>query len=263
MSPEQARGAHEVDHLSDQYALGLILYEAISGKRAHPGDNSLETIHNIFHRTIVRLRHLKPDCPQALEDVVMRMLSPDPEYRFHTLLDVGSTLLSLAGEKTRLALEETFRKPPGSAMHPGQVARGVRSPKRPDDLTTGPATTKSRHRRWVIVGALGAMALLAGVLWVWPRPRPGLSHTETSMTTDVKATETPPLPAARLPEPSATTATEPTRPKAAAQEPRHKSPRAKAGGVPRVGKTDENVFDRPEKAPMRPERGANDALIIE
>jgi serine/threonine protein kinase len=55
MSPEQARGARQVTHLSDQYALGLILYEMLTGTRGHPGENPFEILFNISNLAIVPL----------------------------------------------------------------------------------------------------------------------------------------------------------------------------------------------------------------
>jgi serine/threonine-protein kinase len=110
MSPEQARGARQVTHLSDQYALGLILYEMLSGTRGHPGDNPFEILFNISNVAIIPLPDVRPDCPPELEQVVMRMLAPEPENRFRSLLDVGAALLPSASDRSRLTVGDSFRQ---------------------------------------------------------------------------------------------------------------------------------------------------------
>jgi serine/threonine-protein kinase len=110
MSPEQARGARQVTHLSDQYALGLILYEMLTGTRGHPGDNPFEILFNISNVAIIPLPDVRPDCPPELEQVVMRMLSPEPENRYRSLLDVGAALLPFASDRSRLTVGDSFRQ---------------------------------------------------------------------------------------------------------------------------------------------------------
>lgn len=117
MSPEQARGAKRVDFQSDQYALGLILYEMVTGRRAYPGENSLEILHKVASGAIQPAREVKPDLPDELNAVLTRMLAPSPTHRYPSLHECGHALLRLADHHTRLALTDEFRvSAPGAAV---------------------------------------------------------------------------------------------------------------------------------------------------
>jgi len=203
MSPEQARGARQVDHLSDQYALGLILYEMLAGARAHPGENPFEILYNISNVAIVPLRDARPDCPSELEKIVIRTLLPEAENRYHSLLEFGAALLPFASDQTRHAMSGAFRQnavtailPTGDSQASGFGARiGVapRPPSTPSasmgsatkSLPTGEKSPSSkarrprsgasntdlvprgRHRQALVVGGvIAGAALLAGVFWV-------------------------------------------------------------------------------------------------
>jgi serine/threonine-protein kinase len=108
MSPEQARGAKHVGFKSDQYALGLILYEMVTGSRAHPGDNSLEILYRVASGIIRPARDLRPNLPNELVVVLNRMLAPNPGDRFPALRECGRSLLPLASDKTHQAVANQF-----------------------------------------------------------------------------------------------------------------------------------------------------------
>jgi tRNA A-37 threonylcarbamoyl transferase component Bud32 len=109
MSPEQARGARNVDARSDQYAIGLILYEMVTGTRAHPGESALEILHHIANGIFVPPRTVRPELPVAMEAVLLRCLAAQPGDRYPSLRALGQALLPHAGEKARAALADGFR----------------------------------------------------------------------------------------------------------------------------------------------------------
>jgi tRNA A-37 threonylcarbamoyl transferase component Bud32 len=111
MSPEQARGARGVDAHSDQYAIGLILYEMVTGRRAHTGDSALEILHHISNGRIVPPRTARPDLPVAMEAALVRCLAHQTRDRFPSLRALGQALLPLAGDKARMGLADGFREP--------------------------------------------------------------------------------------------------------------------------------------------------------
>jgi len=81
MSPEQARGEKKVDHLSDVYALGAVLYELLSGKKPHPGDSHNAILHHIATQPAIPLAQALPDLPPELAAVVERTLRDDATAR--------------------------------------------------------------------------------------------------------------------------------------------------------------------------------------
>jgi hypothetical protein len=108
MSPEQARGAKRVSFPSDQYALGLIFYEMLTGTRAHPGENALEILHNVTTGLIRPARDLRPDLSDDLNAVLSRMLAISPAERYPSLHDCGHALVQFADDKTRMAMTDAF-----------------------------------------------------------------------------------------------------------------------------------------------------------
>ena len=82
MSPEQARGAQDVDHRVDLYACGCILYEALSGELPFRGDNYHALLQAILGGTPTNLTVLIPTLPIGLTRVVHRAMARDPADRF-------------------------------------------------------------------------------------------------------------------------------------------------------------------------------------
>ncbi|MFN4071281.1 MAG: protein kinase domain-containing protein [Thermus caldifontis] len=89
MSPEQAKG-HKLDHRSDIYSLGIVLYEALTGQPPFTG--GYETvIHQQIFQVPTPPKQLNPQIPQVLSDLVLKMLEKDPAKR-PTLDEVAQVL---------------------------------------------------------------------------------------------------------------------------------------------------------------------------
>jgi serine/threonine protein kinase len=81
MSPEQARGDKIIDHRSDVYALGAILYEMLSGQKPHPAESHNATLHHIATHPAVPLDTVRMGLPDQLVGLVAATLSSNPEAR--------------------------------------------------------------------------------------------------------------------------------------------------------------------------------------
>ena len=97
MSPEQAAG-RPVDHRTDIFSLGCILYESISGRRAFAGESSIDTLHKIIHDDPLPLRDLAPDLPPELQRIVRKSLAKDPDERYKSAKDLAIDLRSAKRE---------------------------------------------------------------------------------------------------------------------------------------------------------------------
>ncbi len=94
MSPEQARG-ETVDFRSDQFSLGIVLYEMLTGKRPFGGASAAETLAAIIRDEPEPLTKVDPKLPALLGWTVQRCLSKDPEERYSSTRDLVKELQSL------------------------------------------------------------------------------------------------------------------------------------------------------------------------
>ncbi len=106
MSPEQALG-RTVDARSDLFSLGVVLYEAVAGKRPFEGESVTETMMNIIMQEPSDLGAVAPAAPASLVEVVRRALQKKPERRF------GS-----AGEMVDALAKVDFTAPPAPRVSP-------------------------------------------------------------------------------------------------------------------------------------------------
>jgi len=91
MSPEQAWGK-DIDHRSDIFSLGLVMYEMLTGRKGFVGDSELSILEQVRSPRLVPLRDIDPSIPPEVERVVMKALKEDRDERFQTAGDVASEL---------------------------------------------------------------------------------------------------------------------------------------------------------------------------
>jgi TolB-like protein/Tfp pilus assembly protein PilF/predicted Ser/Thr protein kinase len=90
MSPEQASGrVHEIDHRSDVFSFGCILFEAATGKKAFEGKDALDSLHKIVHAPTPLLKDINPLAPDDLQRVVRRCLAKEPDKRYQSMKEVA------------------------------------------------------------------------------------------------------------------------------------------------------------------------------
>ncbi|HEY9713682.1 MAG TPA: serine/threonine-protein kinase, partial [Chroococcales cyanobacterium] len=121
MSPEQCSGEH-VDHRSDIYSLGCVLFEALTGTPPHVGANALRTmmLHQSDTTPTLSEASLGKKFPQGLEKIVAKMLEKNPADRYQDLGMVATDLAMVGkGMTPLLGLRDdskTFQKPKGKVV---------------------------------------------------------------------------------------------------------------------------------------------------
>ncbi len=91
MAPEQARG-QAVDHRADVYAVGAVLYYALTGQKPFDSEDPTSTLTLVLTRDPERLRTLAPTIPEALELVVQKAMAKDPADRFESMPELARAL---------------------------------------------------------------------------------------------------------------------------------------------------------------------------
>jgi hypothetical protein len=110
VSPELARGDRDLDGRSDQYSLGVILYEGCSGVRpfAHRADSFMSLMYAIAQGDCPPPRAHRLDIPVELERIVMRAMARERNDRFPSVGALGRALLPFASPRARTIWEPAF-----------------------------------------------------------------------------------------------------------------------------------------------------------
>ena len=139
MSPEQAQGkTNEIDHRSDIFSFGCILYEAATRQRAFEGKDALDSLHKIVHEPTPQVSDVNPAAPSDLQRIVRRCLAKDPEDRYQTIKDVAIELRDLRREMEGIApaIPSSARSTESAAKAPASQAFSATSSTGPGSLST-------------------------------------------------------------------------------------------------------------------------------
>jgi eukaryotic-like serine/threonine-protein kinase len=123
LSPEQVAGL-PLDVRSDQYSLGVILYEALTGRRPHEGTSMFAVMQSIGAGRFPQPRLVRPEIPVALEAVILKAMSARPADRFESVHELGASLMAFASPKRRIMWSDYYeRGRPPVTPAPGSYAR--------------------------------------------------------------------------------------------------------------------------------------------
>jgi len=100
MSPEQARGDEDLDHRVDIYALGIIMYEAASGRVPFSGNNYLSVISQVLNEIPKPLREIRPELSEEFEAIVNKAIAKDRNERYADATEMLNDLNALLDDPT-------------------------------------------------------------------------------------------------------------------------------------------------------------------
>ena len=92
MPPEQIVGASGIDRRADLFAVGVILWESVAGRRMWEGKSEVELFRGLATGVLPNLREFAPDAPESIVRLVQRAIDVDPEKRFANALEMLSAI---------------------------------------------------------------------------------------------------------------------------------------------------------------------------
>jgi serine/threonine-protein kinase len=229
LAPEQAAG-RRVDHRSDIFSFGSVLYELLTGEKAFPGESTTSIVYKVMNEDPIPPRIIEPSLPAGLEAIVHKALAKDPNQRFQSCDELLQALHDFRQKRVPADATVTSPAPVPSAPKKGHGAGWM-----------------------VAVAAVIVLAAAVGFYAVWhrssiraPAPEARATQTAPSTTSAVErpqtAANTQPIPA---PAPPAATESKPPESKPAAEtpavvvkapEPAKKKVKVRAGGSETIAK---------------------------
>jgi serine/threonine-protein kinase len=197
MSPEQCLGTKEVDHRSDIYSLGIIIYEMLAGRPPFISEGFGELLSMHLHDQPGSLREFAPQVTPEVEFAVMRMLAKKPDERYQSMADVRAALAAAAGLPHTLVPEHKLGSTDQFGVRATLAAHATESKPRtlsPTTLTPGGLTTsaipevtvKVRRKPWAAMGIASGLIVVAVLAAVFLRKGPpALPMPSTSITRPV------------------------------------------------------------------------------
>ncbi len=144
MSPEQAQG-RRVDHRSDIFSFGVVLYEMITGRSPFLADSSIDTLHHLIHDEPQAVTDLDPQAPAELQWLLRKCLAKEPDERYQSARELIVDLRALA------------RRLDATAESSGVTRRSVGAP----------TSETPRHRTGRTLALLAAALVLVAAVWIW------------------------------------------------------------------------------------------------
>jgi serine/threonine-protein kinase len=172
MSPEQMQSSKAVDTRADIWGLGVILFELLARRVPFEGETIPELAIKIVSAPTPSLRAIRPDIPDALDQVIRRCLEKDREKRFHDVGEFARAVGGMAPERSRPSVDRITRVIQASGLSASGLgpatSTGERLPVNAATMSAWGTTATGSKGRTValalVVGAGAAIAVVAALL---------------------------------------------------------------------------------------------------
>ncbi len=257
MSPEQSVGSSDIDERADIWSLGVVAFEALTGRKPFDGP-SVGAITIAIHGPLPKMTDILPDLPAALDDWFARACAQLPQDRFATVRDATDAFVEAV---TGAAPVD---QPTESAYFPPVARKGSSTPvtpvTRPIEPLIASLPERGAEKRFTTIAAGIVMAATAVAMIAIVAGRSSAPPTQAEVTT-TPAVQPAPSPEPSAPPPEQAAAPEPEPEPAPAVEERAKPVEAakasKPSAPPPAARTAETARDARAKAPKQPaQRGA-------
>jgi serine/threonine-protein kinase len=176
MSPEQAKGrVDEIDHRSDIFSFGCILFEAVTGRKAFQGADAIDSLNKIIREQVPSISSIRPDVPLELQKMVRRCLEKNPEDRYQSIKDVAIELKDLRDELTTTSLvggTSSPTSPYSAASSGGTYTQAGKTATSPAELTRASSAEylvsemKQHKKTTFVIAGLVLLGIIGGIVGV-------------------------------------------------------------------------------------------------
>jgi serine/threonine protein kinase len=166
MPPEQVRGAKDAGAAADVYALGIVAYECLTGRRPFEATTLPELVILIYEGKYARPTELRPELPAEIDGVIARALAKEPSERFSTPRAFGAALRR-AGVGAAKTSWDPSSIPPAASRAAASIGLGTApalSHTTPGRATSASPESEKQKKTWVVAGVALALVLVLGAL---------------------------------------------------------------------------------------------------
>jgi serine/threonine-protein kinase len=158
MAPEQAQGTG-VDGRTDIYAVGIILYEMLTGRQPYEADTPMAVAFKHITDPVPNIREANPNLPEDVEAVIHTAMAKDKESRFDTTTELVDSLRTIASGQ-KLSYEAATVKGPAKTLLKTPTA--TKTLKKPAGATAEAPVTTGGFNKWLVIVPLALIVLFGG-----------------------------------------------------------------------------------------------------